>query len=120
MKNIYPAKTLFTGKAIGLDDDSYYVAVPDFKLKGGCIVWFQGEKMTIKNGQKPITFRHQPQLIEDKRLRGIPYIVGYFRWNPDKIHIVEDLINVFQGIIGMPEKYRDEIRRKLGIRKNTS
>jgi len=79
----YIAKTLFTGSAIGIDNEIRLVAVPDFKIRSGCVVWFQGEKMTIKPKSKPLTWRTQPQLIESKRIMGINYIVGYFKWKPD-------------------------------------
>lgn len=114
---IYKAKTLFQGYKIGAMNADMYVGVPggqdypseeNFKKEKNFIVVHDGKEMKIRDWNKAL-FKHQ---FDDLKGRG-KYWLAYFKWNPKEDEVV---VSAFSAMASMPEKMKEEIKIKLGIK----
>lgn len=76
---IYAPKILINGYKLGVTyGGKTLVAIPENKVKEGCMVFFGGKVLDIQPGAKPLEAR----TFKDKFGRG-DYTLCYFDWNPE-------------------------------------
>lgn len=108
---IYKAKTLFDGYKIGLQNPDKYIGVP--AGKGYTHAAIDNKLISVKD-RVPATSRD----FTDKFGRG-NYTLEYFpviaESTQETLIATEQPVSTQAALANMPEKYRIEIRQKLGL-----